>query len=130
MKNTAIAGSPPNFTVNGSASTTKRFPDHAGEKKTLAEGKPVAAASNAFIILADAGVLKGGKYTIYEDPLKTSKTRTRTNPRLNDAIYSGPGVVQDGKIITSGVCPVIESRYGMQSGTVELTQKIIATISH
>ena len=43
-------------------------------KKTLAEGKPVAAASNASIILADAGVLKGKKYAYYEDPLKTSKT--------------------------------------------------------
>jgi len=98
-------------------------------KKTLADGKPVAAASNATIVLAEAGVLKGKKYAFNEDPLKAGKTRTRTDPRFTDAIYSGPGVVQDGKIITSGVCPVIESRTGMQSGTVELTQKFIATIS-
>ena len=98
-------------------------------KKTLADGKPVAAASNATIVLADAGVLKGEKYAFNEDPLKAGKTRTRTDPRFTDAIYSGPGVVQDGKIITSGVCPVIESRTGMRNGTVELTQKFIATIS-
>ncbi|HYA88686.1 MAG TPA: DJ-1/PfpI family protein [Nitrospirota bacterium] len=98
-------------------------------KKTLASGKPVAAAANATIVLADAGVLKGKKYAYYEDPLQTSKTRTRTDTRFKDAIYSGPGVVQDGKIITSGVCPVLESRYGMQSGTVELTKKFITTIS-
>jgi len=97
-------------------------------QKTLADGKPVAAASNSTIILADAGVLKGKKYAYYDDPLKTSQTRTRTDPRFKGAIYSGPGVVQDGKIITSGVCPVLASRHGMQDGTVELTQKFIASI--
>jgi putative intracellular protease/amidase len=98
-------------------------------KKTLADGKPVAAAANASIVLADAGLLKGKKYAYYQDPLQPSKTRTRTDPRFKDAIYSGPGVVQDGKIITSGVCPVLENRYGMQNGTVELTNKFITTIS-
>jgi putative intracellular protease/amidase len=97
-------------------------------KKALADGKPVAAAANSSIILAEAGVLKGKKYTFLVDPLKTTETRKRTDPRFIDAIYSGPGVVQDGKIITSGVCPNLERVYAMQNGTVELTKKFIAAI--
>jgi putative intracellular protease/amidase len=97
-------------------------------KRALADGKPVAAAANSTIILAEAGVLKGKKYAFMVDPLKTTETRKRTDPRFVDAIYSGPGVVQDGKIITSGVCPNLERVYAMQNGTVELTQKFIAAI--
>jgi putative intracellular protease/amidase len=98
-------------------------------KKALSDGKPVAAAANSSIILAEAGVLKGKKYAFLVDPLTTTETRKRTDPRFIDAIYSGPGVVQDGKIITSGVCPNLERVYAMQNGTVELTQKFIAAIS-
>jgi putative intracellular protease/amidase len=98
-------------------------------KRALADGKPVAAAANAGIILAEAGVLKGKKYAFITDPLKTTETIKRTDPRFEGAIYSGPGVVQDGKIITSGVCPNLEKVYAMQNGTVELTQKFIAAIS-
>ncbi len=97
-------------------------------KKAVADGKPVAAAANSSIILADAGLLKGKKYAYIADPLKTTGTRKTTDPRFVDAIYSGPGVVQDGKIITSGVCPNLEKMYGMQNGTIELTQKFIAAI--
>ncbi len=97
-------------------------------KKALAEGKPVAAAANSSIILAEAGVLKGKRYAYITDPIKTTETWKRTDPRFVDAIYSGPGVVQDGKIITSGVCPTLERIFAMQNGTIELTQKFIAAI--
>ncbi len=104
-------------------------PEAAGlVKRALADGKPVAAAANSSIILAETGVLKGKKYAFLVDPLKTTDTRKRTDPRFVDAIYSGPGVVQDGKIITSGVCPNLERAYGMQNGTIELTQKFISAI--
>jgi putative intracellular protease/amidase len=97
-------------------------------KKILADGKPVAAAANSSIILAEAGVLNGKKYAYITDPLKTTEIWKRTDPRFEGAIYSGPGVVQDGKIITSGICPTLERFYAMQNGTVELTQKFIAAI--
>jgi len=97
-------------------------------KKALSDGKPVAAAANASIILAEAGLLQGKKYAYITDPLKTTQAWPRTDPRFVGAVYSGPGVVQDGKIITSGVCPTLERNSGMQSGTVELTQKFIAAI--
>jgi putative intracellular protease/amidase len=97
-------------------------------KKALADGKPVAAAANSSIILAEAGVLKGKKYAFLVDPLETTETRKRTDPRFVGAIYNGPGVVQDGKIITSGVCPNLERVYAMPNGTIELTEKLIAAI--
>ena len=97
-------------------------------KKALSDGKPVAAAANSSIILAEAGVLKGKKYAFLVDPLKTTETRQRMDPRFVGAIYSGPGVVQDGKIITSGVCPNLERVYAMPNGTIELTKKFIAAI--
>ncbi len=97
-------------------------------KRALTEGKHVAAAANSSIILAEAGVLKGKRYAYITDPLKTTETWKRTDPRFEGGIYNGPGVVQDGKIITYGVCPVLERFYAMQDGTVELTQKFIAAI--
>jgi len=97
-------------------------------KKSLTDGKPVAAAANATIILADAGLLKGKKYAFATDPLKTSETWPRKDLRFEGAIYSGPGVVQDGLIISSGICPTLERILGVQNGTVELTQKFIAAI--
>ena len=44
------------------------------------------------------------------------------------ATYSGPGVVQDGKIITGGGCPITEANRGIQNRTFELTQTFIAAI--
>jgi putative intracellular protease/amidase len=97
-------------------------------KKALSDGKPVAANGNAPIILAEAGVLKGKKYSFVRDPLKTTATYKITDPRFEDAIYSGPGVVQDGQIITSGVCANLEKVYGLEGGTVRMTKAFIAAV--
>jgi putative intracellular protease/amidase len=97
-------------------------------KKALADGKPVAAALTAVSMLAEAGLLKGKKYAFIDDPLKTTAKRKRPDLRFVDAIYSGPGVVQDGKIITSGGCPAAERYLGVQNRTVELTQTFIAAM--
>jgi putative intracellular protease/amidase len=97
-------------------------------KQALAEGKPVAAQFGSIIILAHAGVLKSKKYAFASDPLKPTPIRKFIDPRFEGAIYSGRGVVQDGNIITSGICPFIEKAYGFQDGTRELTQTFIAEI--
>jgi len=97
-------------------------------KKALADGKPVAAAAAASILLAEADLLKGKKYAYFRDPLKTDENWKLTDPRYKGGIYSGDGVVQDGKIITSGVCPVQEMVLGKQNDTVKLTQTFIAAI--
>ncbi len=97
-------------------------------KKILSDGKPVAANGNAPIILAQAGVLKGKKYSFARDPLKATKQMPMTDLRFEGAIYGGPGLVQDGKIITFGVCPNIEKTYGLEGGTVKITKAFIAAI--
>jgi len=97
-------------------------------KKALNGGKPVAAASNGSVVLAVAGLLKEKKYAYFRDPLKMHKDWKRIDLRYEGGIYSGDGVVQDGKIITSGVCPALERSYGKQSGTVPLTKAFIAAI--
>jgi putative intracellular protease/amidase len=98
-------------------------------KKALSDGKPVAANGNSPITLAEAGFLKGKKYSFSRDPLKTTATSTITDPRFEGAIYSGPGVVQDGQIITSGVCANIEKVWGMENGTVKLTKTFIEAVA-
>jgi putative intracellular protease/amidase len=94
-------------------------------KYAVAEGKPVAAQFGSVIILAQAEVMKGKKYAFFSDPLKPAPWRKITDPRFVDAIYSGRGVVQDGKIITSGTCPMLERMSGFPDGTVKLTQAFI-----
>jgi putative intracellular protease/amidase len=99
-------------------------------KKALADGKPVAAAANSNIILAEAGLLKGKKYARFADPLVEPEPGwPDPDPRFKGAIYSGKGVVQDGQIITSAVCPALSSVTVMQDGTAELTQKFIAMLN-
>jgi putative intracellular protease/amidase len=104
-------------------------------KKALADGKPVAAALGSANILAEAGVLKGKRYSYFRDPLKTDASWTRMDPRFADAIYSGPGTTQDGQIITCGVCPNTEKLNGwgfdpfdVENGTVKLTKTFIAAL--
>jgi putative intracellular protease/amidase len=99
-------------------------------KKALSDGKPVAANGNAPTILAEAGVLKGKKYSYLRDPLKPTANVAFTLPVFEDAIYSGTGLVQDGLIITSGVCPNIEKGgSGLENGTVKLTKAFIAAVT-
>jgi len=100
----------------------------AAARKALADGKPVATAANATIILAEAGILKGKRYSFAVDPLNPPPPWTRTDRRFEGGIWGGSGVVQDGKIITSGICPTLERFLGKQNGTVELTQKFIVLL--
>ncbi len=89
----------------------------------------MAAAANASIVLAEAGVLKGKKYAYATDPLNPGpQWEGRPDRRFEGALYSGPGVVQDGRIITSGICPILEKVLGLTNGTVELTNKFVAAL--
>ena len=97
-------------------------------RKALSDGKPVATNGNAAVVLAEAGVLKGKKYSFVRDPLQPTQTVPFTFPAFQDAIYSGSGLVQDGLIITSGICPTIEKTTGMENGTVKLTKAFIAAV--
>ena len=89
----------------------------------------MAASANSSIILASAGLLKGKRYAYSQDPLtKTQNYGGRTDARFTDAIYSGSGVVQDGLIVTSGICPNLAKVLKKPDGTSELTMKFVSMI--
>ena len=96
-------------------------------KKAVAQGKPVAAQLGAVYVLAEAGVLKGKRYAYLEDPFKATKSHGK-DTRYTGAIYSGYGVVQDGNIMTSGVCPLIEKVAGLPDETEKLTNALVAEL--
>ena len=104
-------------------------------QKTLASGKPVAAALGSVNVLAEAGVLKGKKYSYIRDPLKPDADSRGPDARFVGALYVSPGVTQDGQIITCGVCPSTEKVYnwgmdpfGTPGAAVALTGMFIAAI--
>jgi putative intracellular protease/amidase len=97
-------------------------------KQAIAEGKPVAAQLGSVAILAQAGVLKGKKYAFISDPLKPNRMQSPIDRRFDGAIHSGSGIVQDGNIITSGICPGIGRVFGLPDGTPKLTQTFIAEL--
>lgn len=91
-------------------------------REAVAERKPVAAQVSSVITIAKAGVLSGKKYAFIEEWVAGE-------PDLEDAIHSGSGIVQDGQIITSGVCPNAARALGLPDGTSELTRALIAELT-
>lgn len=91
-------------------------------KQTISQGKPVAASHSAVTVLAEAGVLEGKRYAFRMD----------AHPRFSGfagAIYGGTGVVQDGNIITCGVCPQVSGQYILPDCTTDLTQAFITALT-
>ena len=91
-------------------------------KQAIGQGKPVAASHSSVIILAEAGVLASKRYAFRMiPPLRYSS--------FTGAIYSGTGVVQDGNIITCGVCPQVSADHGLDDCTSALTQAFITSLT-
>ena len=88
-------------------------------KKAVAQGKPVAAQVGGVALLGMAGVLEGKQFALF-DELKSL---------VPGGIHKGQGVVQDGNIITSGICPYMAQGTGNPDGTAELTQKLIDALA-
>ena len=95
-------------------------------KQAVIKGKPVAVSDASVIILAEAGVLVGKRYSCSVDPLGIGR---RPDDRFTGAIYGGTGVVQDGNIITCGACPLVSTAYGLTDCTAELTQALITALT-
>lgn len=95
------------------------WPQEASQvvKQAVAAGKLVAAQFGAVYTLAEAGVLTGKRYAIFSEP--------KEDTRFAGATYSGNGVVQDGNIITSGICPYMAREQSLTDGTPKLTQTLI-----
>jgi putative intracellular protease/amidase len=106
------------------ATSDKPFPPEAVAiiKGLIAKGMPVAAQTGSVLQLGMAGVLTGKKYA------GPRSWTTGAPPPLKGAVYSGDGIVQDGKIITSGICPFMAKQTGRPDGTAKLTEAFIAAL--
>jgi protease I len=82
----------------------------------ISAGKPVAAQTGSLWTLAEAGVLKGKKYAYAME---------EKSPQFAGATFAGTGVVRDGLVITSGICPYMELKAKMKDGTEEVTLAFI-----
>jgi protease I len=85
-------------------------------KETLAASKPVAAQTGSLWTLAKAGVLKGKKYAY---PF------AEKSPVFEGAIFGGTGVVRDGLILTSGLCPHMARTLKVKDGTEALALALV-----
>ena len=86
-------------------------------KKAAALGKPIAAQLRGIGVLYQAGVLNGKQFAMLAG----------FENHIPEGIYKGEGVVQDGNIITSGICPGEAGR--KPDGTSELTKKLIDALA-
>jgi putative intracellular protease/amidase len=84
--------------------------------EAAAQNKPIAAQHGSIFTLAEAGLLEGKHYAYVRN----------TFP---EGIYGGTGVVQDGNIITSGICSQDAHSTELPDGTPELTQKLIEAVA-
>ncbi len=82
------------------------------------QGKPLAAQLGGVDTLGIAGILKGKRFAY----------QSSYAPYVAGGIYSGTGVVMDGNVATSGLCPYMAEQMGKPDGTVELTRKFIALL--
>jgi putative intracellular protease/amidase len=82
-------------------------------------GKPIAAQLGSVQILAKAGLLEGKKY---------ASAMKFDDPYFEGSVLTGTGVVRDGNIITSGVCPYWARQEEMKDGTQELANALVKAI--
>jgi putative intracellular protease/amidase len=92
--------------------------------EAAAAGKLVAAQLNSILTLVEAGLLKGKRYAF------GAEIDASQYPLVEGATYAGNGVVRDGNILTSGICPYMARRRGVPDRTEELAQALADAILH
>lgn len=88
-------------------------------KNAVSAGKPVAVQTGSVWTLALAGLLKGKKYAFAME---------EKSPYFDGAVFAGTGVVTDGLILTSGICPYMQLKGNMKDGTKELALALAAAM--
>ena len=85
-------------------------------RNAASAGKPVAAQTGSLWTLAEAGLLKGKKYAYaFEEK----------SPYFAGATFAGTGVVRDGLIVTSGICPYMALKTNGKDGTEQLALALV-----
>jgi putative intracellular protease/amidase len=85
-------------------------------QEAIAAGKPVAAQTGSLWTLAKAGLLKGKKYAY---PFEEK------SPRFEGAVFGGTGVVRDGLILTSAICPHMARTMKIKDGSEPLALALV-----
>jgi len=100
------------------AGTSRQVPEEAVRivREAAAAGKPIAAQQGSVLVLDAAGLLDGRRYAM-------------ASPMSVHGIYAGYGVVRDGNIVTSGVCPMQAMERRRPDGTQELARQFIQMLS-
>jgi protease I len=88
-------------------------------KNAVAAGKPVAAQTGSLWTLAEAGLLKGKKYAYAME---------EKNPYFAGATFAGTGVVRDGLIVTSGICPYMALKTDGKDGSEALALALVGAM--
>jgi len=89
--------------------------------EAVSAGKPVAAQLGSVVQLARSGVLDGKRFAYVEEWVPDV-------PELEGLDYGGQGVVEEGNIITSGVCPWAARSLGATDTTPALTSALIGQL--
>ena len=85
-------------------------------------GMPMAAQFGGIDDVAQTGILSGKRISYIDEFVED-------NPTFEDAVHAGThGIVRDGNIVTSGVCPYIARARGMDDGTKALVEALIELI--
>ncbi len=85
-------------------------------KNAVSADKPVAAQTGSLWTLAEAGLLKGKKYAY---------AMAEKSPYFAGATFAGTGVVRNGLIITSGICPYMALKTKDKDGSEPLALALV-----
>lgn len=91
--------------------------------EAVAAGMPVAASRGSVVELAKAGGVTGKQYMFAASP------DVSTRPEFAGGEFMGTGVIRDGNISTSGICPLAAQNSGKPDGTVGLTKSFIESLA-
>jgi putative intracellular protease/amidase len=85
-------------------------------KNAISAGKPVAAQTGSLWTLAQAGLLKGKKYAYAME---------EKSPYFEGATFAGTGIVRDGYVLTSGICPYMALKSKDKDGSESLAAALV-----
>jgi putative intracellular protease/amidase len=92
-------------------------------EKAVADNKPILAARGSVAVLARAGGLAGKDYAFARE------VDVKERSEFAGGNYVGTGVVRDGNISTSGVCPLAARSLELPDGTEEVTRHFIDSLA-
>lgn len=92
-------------------------------EQALTHDLPIAGARASVREIARAGGLKGRQYSF------AAKVDLEDYPEFQEASFVGTGVTNDGKISTSGICPLAAKALNEPDGTTQLANVFVTSLT-